>query len=102
MESWHKTLKKCHLGSERNVRADLLIYLLHEVVNSDFRVSRLKIKAGVSRPKLSSYDKNRNAACMSLDLADAVTMVTEQLASEKVRELSEKARALAYKIHSKY
>ena len=88
-------LKKFHLGSERNVRADFLIYLLHEVVNSDFRVSRLKIKAGVLRPELSSYDKSRKAACMSLDFADAVTMVTEQLANEKVRALNEKARALA-------
>ena len=84
MESWHKTLKKVHLGHERNVRADYLIYLLHNIVNTDFRVTYLKIKTGLLSVELSTYDKTRKAKAMRLEHSLAKDMVTEQMNESKV------------------
>ncbi|KAI7826598.1 hypothetical protein BC939DRAFT_491767 [Gamsiella multidivaricata] len=52
VESWHKTLKQKHLGHERNVRADYLVYLLEGAVDADFRVEYFKIKNGLAPPPL--------------------------------------------------
>ena len=84
VESWHKTLKKCHLGSKCNVRADYLFYLLYDIVNTEFRVKFLKIKSGFLPLGLSAYDKKRKAIATALDPFDARAMVTEHMDEENL------------------
>ncbi|KAI8597229.1 hypothetical protein EDD21DRAFT_385987 [Dissophora ornata] len=83
IESWHKTLKKHHLGSERNVRADFLIYLLQGVTNTDFRVTYYKIRQGLQPLQLSEYDRKRRAKAMALDFDTARNMITERMDERK-------------------
>ncbi|KAG0272366.1 hypothetical protein BGZ97_010990, partial [Linnemannia gamsii] len=47
VESWHKTLKRQHLGYERDLRADDLVCLLQGVVDVDFRTTHFKITHGL-------------------------------------------------------
>ncbi|KAI8601364.1 hypothetical protein EDD21DRAFT_374660 [Dissophora ornata] len=83
IESWRNTLKKRHLGSERNVRADFLIYLLQEVTNTDFRIAYYKIRQGLQPLQLSEYDRERRAKAMALDFDTARNMVTEKMDERK-------------------
>ncbi|KAG0218945.1 hypothetical protein BGX31_011471, partial [Mortierella sp. GBA43] len=79
VESWHKTLKRHHLGKERNLRADFVVYLLQGAVDRDFRMTYLKINRGVQPLRLSQYDKKRKGRAMELSLDIARIMITVNL-----------------------
>ncbi|KAG0195584.1 hypothetical protein BGX28_001060, partial [Mortierella sp. GBA30] len=79
VESWHKTLKKVHLGNKRNVRTDYLIYLLFRITNTDFRLTHFKIKSGLQPAPLSAYDKARKAKAMCLNDTIAKDMVIDNM-----------------------
>ncbi|KAG0195928.1 hypothetical protein BGX28_000358 [Mortierella sp. GBA30] len=98
IESWHKTLKKHHLGSERNVRADFLIYLLQGVVNQDFRLTYYKIKNGFQPLALSSYDKQRKAKAMALRFDQALELVNGRLEESKFMVKSFTGSSLEYDV----
>ncbi|KAK3804606.1 MAG: hypothetical protein JOS17DRAFT_670160, partial [Linnemannia elongata] len=66
VESWHKTLKRQHLGYERDLRADDLVCLLQGVVDVDFRTTHFKITHGLQPIVLSQYDKANKAKAMAL------------------------------------
>lgn len=84
MESWHKTLKRHHLGKERNLRADFVVYLLQGTVDRDFRVTYLKVKQGIQPMRLSHYDKKRKARAMALSDEDARDKVIMNIAENTV------------------
>ncbi|KAI7830339.1 hypothetical protein BC939DRAFT_473904 [Gamsiella multidivaricata] len=46
IESWHARLKGDHLGRDRNLRVDRLVYLLQDRVDRGFRFAYLKTKRG--------------------------------------------------------
>ncbi|KAG0354803.1 hypothetical protein BGZ54_001477, partial [Gamsiella multidivaricata] len=79
VESWHKTPKKVHLGNERNVCADYLIFLLYNIIKTDFRVTYLKTRKGLLPVELSAYDKMKKAKAMNLELSLAKDMITEKM-----------------------
>jgi hypothetical protein len=75
VETWHKTFKRHHLGSRRNLRADDLVHLLQGVVDVDFQNTLFQIKEGILAPTLSSYDMKRKKKAQELDFATASRMV---------------------------
>ncbi|KAF9934067.1 hypothetical protein BGZ67_004024 [Mortierella alpina] len=83
VESWHKTLKQHHLGNERNVRTDYLMYVLLGVVDQDFRVTYFKIKNGIQPLALSENDKKRKAKAMELTVERALELITERMEEQK-------------------
>lgn len=84
VESWHRTLKTHHLGKERNLRADYVVYLLQGAVEVDFRMTYLKINRGIQPLQISQYDKKRKARAMALSLEDARHKITENAGEGKV------------------
>ncbi|KAF9185107.1 hypothetical protein BGZ50_003272, partial [Haplosporangium sp. Z 11] len=74
--SWHKALKKQHLGSERDLRPDDLIFLLQGVVDIDFRTTYLMIANRLQPIRLSEYDAKRKAKAMELPIEVAKDMIT--------------------------
>jgi len=82
VESWHKTLKRQHLGHERDLRADDLVCLLQGVVDIDFRTSHFKVVHGLQPIPLSDYDKDIRAKAMALEFENAKNMVTEMIEEE--------------------
>ncbi|KAF9341634.1 hypothetical protein BGX26_008631, partial [Mortierella sp. AD094] len=46
IESWHARLKGDHLGRDRNLRVDRLVYLLQDRVDREFRFAYIKTKRG--------------------------------------------------------
>ncbi|KAF9079428.1 hypothetical protein BGX23_004124, partial [Mortierella sp. AD031] len=78
VESWHKTLKRQHLGYERDLRADDLVCLLQGVVDVDFRTIHFKITHGLQPIVLSKYDKANKAKAMALAFDVASNMVSEE------------------------
>ncbi|KAF9079089.1 hypothetical protein BGX23_005099, partial [Mortierella sp. AD031] len=83
VESWHKTLKRQHLGYERDLRGDDLICLLQGVVDIDFRTSHFKIVNGLQPMPLSEYDKSIKAKAMALSFDDAKVMTSELIEERK-------------------
>lgn len=67
METWHKTLKRQHLGSQRNLRPDDLVHLLQGAVDIDFQQRLYQITEGFVDPPLSTYDARRKKKAMDLD-----------------------------------
>lgn len=84
MESWHKTLKRQHLGSERDLHPDDLIFLLQGVVDIDFRTIYFKIINKLLPTWLSEYDVKRKAKAMALPFDVAEGMVTAKVDDNKV------------------
>jgi len=75
VETWHKTFKRQHLGSRRNLRADDLVHLLQGAVDIDFQSTMFQIKEGIIAVTLSSYDMERKKKALALDLTVALRMV---------------------------
>lgn len=75
METWHKTFKRHHLESRRNLRADDLVHLLQGEVDIDFQSTMHQIKEGILAVTLSSYDVKRKNKALALDLTVALPMV---------------------------
>ncbi|KAG0365627.1 hypothetical protein BGX24_004036 [Mortierella sp. AD032] len=84
VESWHKTLKRQHLGYERDLRGDDLIHLLQGVVEIDFRTLHFKAVHGLEPMVLSEYDRGVKAKAMKLQFEHAKNMVTEIMEDGKV------------------
>ncbi|KAK3830938.1 MAG: hypothetical protein JOS17DRAFT_775154 [Linnemannia elongata] len=78
VESWHKTLKRQHLGYERDLHADDLICLLQGVVDVDFRATHFKITHGLQPIVLSQYGKANKAKAMALAFDVAGNMVSKE------------------------
>ncbi|KAI8357387.1 hypothetical protein B0O80DRAFT_496160 [Mortierella sp. GBAus27b] len=98
VESWHKTLKRHHLGKERNLRADFVVYLLQGAVDRDFRMTYLKINRGVQPLRLSQYDKKRKGRAMELSLDIARIMITVNLDEGKATVLSFTIPGIRYSV----
>ncbi|KAI8606431.1 hypothetical protein EDD21DRAFT_410158 [Dissophora ornata] len=69
---------------ERNVRADILVYVLRGAMNTESRVTYYKIKSGLLPIELSQYDKRRKAKAMELDITVAKDLVGQKLNESKV------------------
>ncbi|KAF8933452.1 hypothetical protein BGZ58_006341 [Dissophora ornata] len=94
VESWHKTLKRQHLGSQRNLRPDDLVHLLQGAVDVDFQQRLYQITDGFVDPPLSTYDASRKKKAPDLDFAAAGLMV-KSLALELKFEVNSFANANA-------
>jgi hypothetical protein len=77
-------LKKQHLGSERDLRPDDLIFLLQGVVDIDFRTTYFKIANKLLPIRLSEYDAKRKAKAMESPIEIAKDMVTAMVDDSKV------------------
>lgn len=85
METWHKTLKRQHLGSQRNLRPDDLVHLLQGAVDVDFQQRLVQITGGFADPPMSTYDASRKKKAMDLNFAAAGLMVKSLAPELKVR-----------------
>ncbi|KAG0333871.1 hypothetical protein BG004_000654, partial [Podila humilis] len=84
IESWHKTLKQMYLGGERNVRADTLLHLLVDVVDTDFQMEHIKVKNRMITLPLSMQDRSRKAKADEIPPERALTLVTPMVNEKKI------------------
>lgn len=87
VESWHKTLKRQHLGYERDLRGDDLIHLLTGVVDIDFRTHHYKVVHGLEPMALSEYDRSVKAKALELPFDATKNMVSEINEDKKVANI---------------
>jgi hypothetical protein len=98
VESWHKTLKSGHLGSQRKIRVDHLIWMLQGAVDINLRVQNYLNEKGILPMTLSGYDKARRDKAMALDREVVDKMIsTERIMDEsKVCTLLRVVKSLSY------
>ncbi|KAF9984145.1 hypothetical protein BGZ79_005634, partial [Entomortierella chlamydospora] len=100
IETWHKTLKRQHLGSQRNLRPDDLVHLIQGAVDVDFQQKLYQITEGFVDPPLSTYDARRKKKSADLDFTAAELMVKLLVLELKFEVKSFVAVDTTYSVHS--
>jgi hypothetical protein len=77
IESYHNQLKTFYFGRTRNTRVDRIIYILSQVVVSDYRQEALQVKLGIKSYHLTKKEKQSKRLAYDIDTATATYMIIE-------------------------
>lgn len=69
IESWHHHLKTYYLKLMRRQRIDVIIHILTEKVEPDFRRSELRVTMGFEAPRLSKEERENRSRAEAIESA---------------------------------
>lgn len=75
IESYHNQIKSFYLERTRNMRVDRVVYLLSQIVVTDYHQEHLRVFLGFQKPSLTDAEKKKLSLANAIDPTVALSMI---------------------------